>query len=322
MTAINWQQPYVNTFKHFTIASDKNAIKHGDITSVMDPQIKSTVYKILGSSPASNFITMPKLSGQSLNLTGRYVYFLFKPVSNKCFSLHVDIATAEKSIVRVSFSNLFKEFKLTTTWIQFPFVIHAPKGTVYEKTELNAKDLSGSAPPITKWTILCVDLIGLVQQYIPNRTFHSMRGYKLCANLLIKNVITSDFLYEPGLTHAEAKLKNCGINAFPRELSYPCEKHENWSNLYDYVVFPNDSNKTSGQSRVYASTDSDHQTKRTNLNKPQNTPFQTVVSHIQDKPKQFKFTKDNLNLPFVGVQDVKSSELNFISPDDYDNRDV
>jgi WD repeat-containing protein 90 len=215
MNAINWQQPYVNTFKHFTIASDKNVIKHGDITTVMDSQIKSTVYKIVGSSPTSNFINMPKLSGQSLNLTGRYIYFLFKPVCNKCFSLHIDIATVEKSIVRISFSNLFKEFKSTTTWIQFPFVIQAPKGSVFEKTTcelLNVKDLSGSAPPITKWTILCVDLIGLVQQYVMNRTFHSVRGYKLCANLLIKNVITSDFYYQPGMTHAEAKMKNCGVS--------------------------------------------------------------------------------------------------------------
>ena len=34
MTTINWQQPFVNTFKHFTIASDKNVIKHGDISSL------------------------------------------------------------------------------------------------------------------------------------------------------------------------------------------------------------------------------------------------------------------------------------------------
>ena len=35
MKKINWQKPYVNTFKHFTIASDKNAVKHGDITTTM-----------------------------------------------------------------------------------------------------------------------------------------------------------------------------------------------------------------------------------------------------------------------------------------------
>ena len=40
MTTINWQQPYVNTFKHFTIASDRNVVKHGDISNVMVSNIK------------------------------------------------------------------------------------------------------------------------------------------------------------------------------------------------------------------------------------------------------------------------------------------
>ena len=141
-----------------------------------------------------------------MGLTGRYIYFLFKPVPNKCFSLHIDLATVEKVTIRVSFSNLFKEFKSTSTWIQFPYVIQAPKGSVYEKTELNAKDLSGPAPPITKWTILCIDLINLTQTY-SSRTYQAVRGYKLCANILVKNVITSDLLYEPGVTCVEARLK-------------------------------------------------------------------------------------------------------------------
>lgn len=218
------------------------------------------------------------------------------------------MATVEKSIIRISFSNLFKEFKSTTTWIQFPFVIQAPKGTVYEKAELNAKDLSGSAPPITKWTILCVDIISLIQQYVPNRTYHSVRGYKLCANLLIKNVITSDVLYQPGMTHAEAKLKNCGVTAFPRELSFPCEKYENWYQLYDYVVFPSDNNKLLGQSHVVSHATSliDEQSKRTSLNKQVNS-FQNVVSHLLEKHKQFR-NKPCLNLPLVCVPIQQENE--------------
>jgi hypothetical protein len=35
MSKINWQQPFVNTFKHFTIASDKNAAKYGDVSTTM-----------------------------------------------------------------------------------------------------------------------------------------------------------------------------------------------------------------------------------------------------------------------------------------------
>lgn len=97
------------------------------------------------------------------------------------------------------------------------------------------RDLSGAAPPITRWTVFCVDLISLTQTYA-NRKFQCVRGYKLCANLQIKNVVTSDSLYEPGVTHTEAKLR--GNSAIPRELSFPCDKYESWHNFYDYLLFP------------------------------------------------------------------------------------
>ena len=311
MTSINWQQPFVNTFKHFTIASDKNVIKHGDITTILDNQIKSSVYKITGSSPMSNFINMPKLSGQSLGLTGRYIYFLFKPVPNKFFSIHIDVATHEKQVIRVSFSNLFKEFKTTSTWLQFPYVIQAPKDTIYEKIEQNARDMTGPAPPLTRWTILCIDLTSLLKSY-SNRTYHCVRGFKLCANMFIKNVVTSDILYEPGVTHAEAKLRfGNGSSAFPRELSYPCEKYENWHNLYDYISFPGESFAkpfdSVGQSRVI----SQNQNNISNNNKIQlcQTNLKYKNSQIDNltQPNRFLNIANNtnmndFNLPLVGVE--------------------
>ena len=276
---------------------------------------------------------MPKLSGQSLGLTGRYMYFLFKPVPNKCFSLHIDIATVEKVSIRVSFSNLFKEFKVTSTWLQFPYVIQAPKGTVYEKAEMNARDLTGSAPPITKWTILCIDLISLTQSY-SSRTFQSVRGYKLCANMLVKNVITSDLLYEPGITHAEARLRSTGA-AFPRELAFPCEKHDNWHLMYDYVSFPSESFRkpfdSAGQSRVLASLNnkSEQISERAQVKQVYTANNCGVVQHSAidnlTQPKKYpKFQSGApFSLPFVGVPE-ESSKLkqsqeecsNFVSPDD------
>jgi len=194
---------------------------------------------------------MPKLSGQSLGLTGRYIYFLFKPTPNKCFHLHIDLNTSEKTTIRVSFSNLFKEFKATTTWLQFPYVIQAPRGSVYERAEATARDLSGAAPPITRWTLFCVDLVDLVHTYA-NRNYQCVRGFKLCANMQIKNVVTSDFMYEPGLSHAESRLR--GSSALPRELSFPCEKSTNWASVYDHVVFPvGQGSRPLGQSRVVMS---------------------------------------------------------------------
>lgn len=95
-----------------------------------DKNLKCTVYKITGSIPAGNYIQIPKTSSQSLGLTGRYLYLLFKPVAGKYFVVHMDVATQDGFIVRVSFSNLFKEFKSTSTWLQFPFVCHPSKGSV------------------------------------------------------------------------------------------------------------------------------------------------------------------------------------------------
>lgn len=45
----------------------------------------------------------------------------------------------EGQVIRVSFSNLFKEFKSTATWLQFPFLCGAAEDSVYEKTARTAK---------------------------------------------------------------------------------------------------------------------------------------------------------------------------------------
>ena len=90
------------------------------------------MYRITGSIPAGNYIQFPRTSTQSLSLTGRYLYILFKPISGKYFVAHIDVATEDGLAIRISFSNLFKEFKSTSTWLQFPFVPRPPPGSVDE----------------------------------------------------------------------------------------------------------------------------------------------------------------------------------------------
>lgn len=80
------------------------------------------MYKIAGSIPAGNFIQFPKSSSQSLNLTGRHIYLLLRPLACKYFVIHLELVTGEGLLVRLSFSNLFKEFKSSSTWLQLPFV--------------------------------------------------------------------------------------------------------------------------------------------------------------------------------------------------------
>lgn len=60
---------------------------------LQDKTLKCTVYRIRGSVSASNYIQLPQTSTQSLGLTGRYLYVLFRPMSTKHFVIHLDLST-------------------------------------------------------------------------------------------------------------------------------------------------------------------------------------------------------------------------------------
>jgi len=108
------------------------------------------VYKITGAIPASNYIQLPQTSTQSLGLSGQYVYLMFRPVPAKYFVVHADVATVHGLVVRVSFSNLFKEFKSTSTWLQFPFVCHAASSSISGATGMTSRGMC---------FVRCVDLL-------------------------------------------------------------------------------------------------------------------------------------------------------------------
>lgn len=61
--------------------------------SVQDKTLKCTVYRVRGAVSASNYIQLPKTSTQSLGLTGRYLYVLFRPLPAKHFVIHLDVST-------------------------------------------------------------------------------------------------------------------------------------------------------------------------------------------------------------------------------------
>lgn len=57
---------------------------------------------------------------------------------------------------RISFSNLFKEFKSTSTWLQFPFIVTAAQDSV----EYQTSRLSSQRKPMCLksfiWLVLCL----------------------------------------------------------------------------------------------------------------------------------------------------------------------
>ena len=157
---------------------------------LQDKNVKCTVYRIVGSIPASNYIQLPKTSSQSLGLTGRYMYLLFKPIPSRYFVVHVDVATQDGLIVRISFSNLFKEFKSTSTWLQFPFVCHSAKGSICAYTAVGSKGnwLSNCS------NITSIFLYFIVYSYLNKVIFSWLIYYIFC------NAMHSSLFYQCRVT--------------------------------------------------------------------------------------------------------------------------
>ncbi|KAM4623838.1 WD repeat-containing protein 90 [Polymixia lowei] len=242
-----WQHPYVNIFKHMRVEEWKKSSKEGDVSTYMDKTLKCSVFRVRGSVPASNYILLPKSSTQSLGLTGRYFYLLFRPTPDKYFVVHLDVAAQGGQVVRISFSNMFKEFKSTATSLQFPFLCGAAKDSVYESTAKSARhDLVGPAPSTVRWTCLMLDLQYILSVYV-NRHHSHLKSTKLCANMAVKNMFTSDLLLDPEVSFSKAKLlglsSSQGTGPMPRDMSFPLPKGQRWHDLYDYVRFPSEGAK-------------------------------------------------------------------------------
>ncbi|XP_011890651.1 PREDICTED: WD repeat-containing protein 90 isoform X4 [Cercocebus atys] len=226
-----WQHPFLNVFRHFRVDEWKRSAKQGDVAVVTDKTLKGAVYRIRGSVSAANYIQLPKNSTQSLGLTGRYLYVLFRPLPNKHFVIHLDVSTEDNQVIRVSFSNLFKEFKSTATRLQFPFVLEA---------RTPQRDLVGLVPHGARWTFLQLDLQDILLVHL-NRRYGHLKSVRLCASLLVRNLYTSDLCFEPAISGAPwAKLP---VTSMPREMAFPVPKGESWHDRYVHVRFPSDSLK-------------------------------------------------------------------------------
>ncbi|KAF3853462.1 hypothetical protein F7725_014150, partial [Dissostichus mawsoni] len=238
-----WQHPYVNIFKHVRVEDWKRSAKEGEVSTCTDKRLKCSVFRIRGPVPANSFIMIPKNINQSLGLTGRFFYLLFRPTPGKYFVVHLD----EGQVVRISFSNMFKEFKSTATWLQFPFLCGAAKDSVYESTAKSARHgLVGPAPTSVRWTCLTLDLQYTLSVYL-NRCYSQLKSIKLCANMAVKNMFTSNLLLDPGLSFSEAKLMGLvsseGTGPVPRDMSFPVPKGGSWHDLYDHIRFPSEGTK-------------------------------------------------------------------------------
>ncbi len=146
------------------------------------------------------------------------------------------MATEEGLTVRLSFSNLFKQFKSTATWLQFPFLAGSGKenaGSIQTGSSTSAP--TKPAPEATRWTLLVLDLRAILSTYL-HAKFAYLKSIKLCANLLVKNVFSSVHEYSP--LAGSTGNGEMGHAPLPRELAFPLPKGTEFSQLYEYIRFP------------------------------------------------------------------------------------
>lgn len=217
-----WQQPYVNVLRHLK-QTDWNKVKiAGDVAYSMDKNAKGSIWCIKGAIPAANFMLMPKTG--SLNLTGKYLYLTYKPIPDKYFVFHIDVTTPDCLVVRISLSNMFKVTKATSTRIQLPVI--------------NTSNSNGKPTFETRWTILCLDLSSLLSNYV-HRSFASTKSIKICANVSIKSIGTSNNLYK--------------AEKMPRDLGLLPPNGVNWYDIFDFIKFPDDNDFLTSYSTKHSS---------------------------------------------------------------------
>lgn len=245
-----WQHPYVNIFKSFKLAQNGPKLaKKGDVQSRSEKLVKSIVYTITGQVPANAYIQFPAKSQESLDLVGRFFYITFKPLPQAYFTFHLDILTDDtRQSVRISISNLFKEYKSSNTWLQFPMIVDSAPGTPDHNTESLRIPDGRKSPEKPAWMMLCLDLKSILAVHL-NRKYGCLKSLRICANLTVRNCFTSDVEFCPTISPTQAR--QCGIlkmneqySPMPREMNFPMDiKSENcgedWDKNYVYLRYPN-----------------------------------------------------------------------------------
>ncbi|XXQ37026.1 CFA20 domain-containing protein [Plasmodiophora brassicae] len=197
-----FQDPTFDLMKQMK-AAQVSPKREGEVEQVMDRSTGSYIYELKGLVPAANYLQFPSSNTHSLGLTGPYLYMqIRRPNADTHFSLHFDLlATIPQLVVRLSFSNLFRERKSLGRVIQIPL------------TQVKAK----------KWTVLCVDFKSVMSQY-SSFEFTCLKAIKVCACIQLRGVYTSSKIYDP--------------STLPRDMRLPIAATEDWMSVYDWLWCP------------------------------------------------------------------------------------
>lgn len=121
---------------------------------------------------------------------------IVKGIEGKQFSFHLEFVINDKNVIRISFSNIFKEQKSCSgTSIQIPLTLE----------------------PV--WTILHIQGFnilhdaGIFSSSSTDKKFF-LRSVQMCSNIWIKGIYTSDIAYN--------------VQSFPKEVHLKSKSKEQW----------------------------------------------------------------------------------------------
>ena len=125
--------------------------------------------------------------------------------------------------MRLSISNLFKQFKTTSTWLQIPFLfdINNGRGSLSD----HGGSITTPTPDNSRWTYLVLDLSSILSRYLDSE-YSYLKTIKLCASMIVKGIYTSNIEY------------NYNTSQIPHDMTLPLTKGLEFSDIYDYISLP------------------------------------------------------------------------------------
>lgn len=158
---------------------------------------------------------------------------------------------------------------------------------------VNPSGLVGTTSQTTRWTVLVLDFRYILSVYL-NRQYAYMKNMRLCANMFLKGLFTSDIDYLPGISASEARklgLLDNGISPLPREMAFHLAKGADWHELYDYIKFPPDSKVS--QFGIMANV-------KSTLSRPTADP-----PHVNSREESSRYQDKTTKLNYISHVDVR-----------------
>lgn len=104
--------PYTDVFRLCRVdqwPAGSNYTKQGDARLEVDRSIGRVVVQLAGAVPSASSLTLPQSRATSLALPGRFLYFQLQLGVAKTYAIHVELATEDKNLHRLTISNLCRD---------------------------------------------------------------------------------------------------------------------------------------------------------------------------------------------------------------------